>query len=173
MNRTQKAAVVEELTEKFNDATFFYIADSSTLTVEEINNFRRLCFGKDIELRVAKNTLVKKAMEASSKEFDGLYGVLTGPTSLMFTDVSNAPAKLIKEFREKHERPVLKAASIDLDFFIGDDQLGTLATLKSKEELIGDILSLLQSPAKNVISGLQSSGNKLAGLLKTLSEREG
>lgn len=173
MNRTEKAAVVEELTQKFNDSTFFYIADSSTLTVEEINNFRRLCFGQDIELRVAKNTLVKKAMEASSKDFEGLYEVLSGPTSLMFTNVSNAPAKLIEDFRKKHEKPVLKAASIDLDFFIGDDQLKTLATLKSKEELVGDIIGLLQSPAKNVISGLQASGNKLAGLLKALSEREG
>jgi len=171
MTKDQKAAVVEELTQKFDDATFFYIADSSTLTVEEVNNLRRNCFEKEIELRVAKNTLIKKAMEASSKDFEGLYKVLEGPTSLMFTNNSNGPAKLIKEFRKTHERPLLKAASIDLDFFIGDDQLGTLADLKSKEELIGDVIGLLQSPAKNVISGLTSAGGKLAGLLKTLSER--
>ncbi len=173
MTKDQKAAVVEELTQKLEDATFFYIADSSTLTVEEVNNLRRRCFEKDIELRVAKNTLIKKAMEASSKDFEGLYEVLHGPTSLMFTNVSNAPAKLIKEFRKSHEKPVLKAASIDSDFFIGDDQLETLSNLKSKEELVGEIIGLLQSPAKNVISGLKGAGDKLAGLLKTLSEREG
>jgi len=171
MRREEKANIVAELTEKFNNANFFYVADSSELNVEDVNALRRLCFDQGIELRVTKNTLVKKALEASDKTFDDLYEVLKGPTSLMFTDTSNAPAKLIKEFRKKKEKPVLKAAYIDSDVFIGDDQLNTLADLKSKEELIGEIIGLLQSPAKNVISALQSGKNTLAGLIKTLADR--
>jgi len=122
---------------------------------------------------VAKNTLIKKALESIEDiDYNELYQVLSGPTSLMFSEVANAPAKIIKEFRKKHDKPVLKAAYIDSDFFIGDELVESLAALKSKEELIGEVISLLQSPAKNVISALQSSGNKLAGILKTLSEKE-
>jgi len=171
MNKTEKTGVIEELTEKFNNGNFFYVADSSALNVEQVNNLRGLCFEQGIELRVAKNTLIQKAMEASEKDFSGMYDVLNGPTSLMFTEVSNAPAKIIEEFRKTHEKPVLKGAYIDSDFYIGDDQLSALANLKSKEELIGEIISLLQSPAKNVIGALQSGGSKLSGILKTLSEK--
>ncbi len=171
MRREEKANIVAELTEKFNNSNFFYVADSSELNVEDVNALRRMCFEQGIELRVTKNTLVKKALDASDKSFDDLYEVLKGPTSLMFTDTSNAPAKLIKEFRKKKEKPVLKAAYIDSDVFIGDDQLGTLADLKSKEELVGEIIGLLQSPAKNVISALQSGKSTLAGLIKTLADR--
>ncbi len=172
MNREEKSSIVEELTAKFNEGSFFYIADSSELTVEQVNNLRGLCFEKEIELRVAKNTLIKKAMEASEKDFEEMYPTLKGPTSLMFSDVSNAPAKVIKEFRVKNEKPILKGASIDSAVFLGDDQLETLSNLKSKEELIGEIIGLLQSPAKNVISALQSGGSTIAGLLKTLQERD-
>lgn len=172
MTKTEKASIVEELTQKFNDSDFFYITDSSELTVEQVNNLRRLCFDKDIEMRVAKNTLIKKAMEASEKDFEQLYGTLAGPTSLMFSDVSNAPAKLIKEFRKTSEKPILKGAAIETDVFLGDEMVETLSDLKSKEELVGEIIALLQSPAKNVIGALKSGGNKLAGILKTLSEKE-
>lgn len=172
MTKTEKASIVEELTQKFNNSTFFYITDSSELTVAEVNQLRRLCFGKNIEMRVAKNTLIKKALEASEKDYEQLYETLVGPTSIMFSDVSNAPAKLIKEFRKTADKPILKGAAIETDFYLGDDQVNTLADLKSKEELVGEIIALLQSPAKNVIGALKSSGGKIAGILKTLSERE-
>ncbi len=172
MTKEQKVSVIEELTQKFNEGSFFYITDSSALTVEQVNNLRRLCFEKEIELRVAKNTLIRKAMEQSDKDFEGVYDALKGPTSIMFANVSNAPAKLIEEFRKNHEKPILKAASIDSDVFMGDDQLKVLANLKSKEELVGEIIGLLQSPAKNVISALSSAGGKIAGILKTLSEKD-
>lgn len=172
MRKEQKAEVIENLVSKFNEGNTFYITDSSTLTVEEVNNLRELCYNSGIEMQVAKNTLIKKAMEQSEKDFDELYDTLKGPTAIMFASVGNAPAKMIEEFRKTHEKPVLKGASIDSAVFLGDDQLKMLASLKSKEELIGEIIGLLQSPAKNVISALQSGGNVLAGLLKTLSEKE-
>jgi large subunit ribosomal protein L10 len=172
MTKEQKVAVVESLKEQFSNNQFFYLADSSELTVEDVNALRRLCFERGVSLEVVKNTLVKKAMEAIGDQYEGLYEVLHGPTSVMFSEVSNMPAKVIKEFRERSEKPILKAAWIDSDIFIGDDMLKTLSELKSKEELIGEIIGLLQSPAKNVVSALQSSGGTLAGILKTLSERE-
>lgn len=171
MRKEEKTDIISELTQKFNDSNFFYVTDSSALTVEDVNTLRRKCYESGIEMRVAKNTLIKKAMEASDKEFEGLYDTLKGPTALMFSEVSNAPAKLIKEFRKEHEKPILKGASIDSDFYLGDDQIGALSDLKSKEELVGEIIGLLQSPAKNVISALKSSGSKLAAILQTLEER--
>lgn len=172
MTKQEKSQVVEQLKAKFNESQFFYVTDSSTLTVEEVNNLRRACHKSGIQLQVAKNTLVKKALEQADGDYEALYDVLSGPTSLMFTDVSNSPAKMIKDFRKSHEKPVLKAAYIDSDVFIGDDQLSVLSDLKSKEELIGEVIGLLQSPAKNVISALKSSGSTLSGILKTLSEKE-
>lgn len=174
MKKEDKALVIESLAQKFSESDNFYFTDTSGLTVEEVNNLRRLCFGKEIELKVAKNTLIKFALEKSERSFDGLDDVLKGTTALMFCAVANSPAKVIKEFRkEKGEKPYLKAAYIDSDVIFGDDQLSTLATLKSKEELIGDIIGLLQSPAKNVISALQGSGGqKLSGILKTLSQKD-
>jgi len=149
------------------------LTDSSTLTVAAVNDLRRMCFKNNVKLKVAKNTLIKKALESiEDGNYDDLYPVLSGPTSLMFSEVANAPAKIIKEFRKKHDMPVLKAAFIDSDLFLGDEQVDSLAALKSKEELVGDVIALLQSPAKNVISALQSGGSKLAGILKTLSEKE-
>jgi len=174
MTRDQKTVVIDELTQKFKDSSFFYITDSSELNVEQINKFRGLCFEKDIEMCVVKNTLVKKALEAAGGEEAGygdLYQALAGPTSLMFTSVANTPAKVIKEFRKSFDKPVLKAAYIDASVYLGDDSVDVLAALKSKEELIGDVIMLLQSPAKNVISALKSSGSTIAGLVKTLQER--
>ncbi len=174
MTKKDKSAVIESLKAKFEELPFFYIADSSTLTVEEVNNLRRLCFEKGIEMKVAKNTLIKKALEeVGDNQYEGLYDALKGPTTLFFSDVSNMPAKVIKEYRKTSERPILKGAYIDSSIFIGEDSLETLSKLKSKEELLGEIIGLLQSPAKNVIGALQSGGQKLMGILETLSEREG
>lgn len=174
MTRAEKATAIEELKEKFANNEFFYLTDSSTLTVEKINQLRGLLFEKGIEMKVVKNTLALKALQDAPEEkgYAGLYDSFKGPTAIMFSSVANAPAKAIKEFRGEDERPILKAAYIDTDVFIGDDQLKALAALKSKEELIGEVITLLQSPAKNVISSLKSGGSKLSGLLKALSERE-
>ena len=173
MTRAEKSTQIAELKDKLSNSNFFYLTDSSTLTVEQINELRGKFYEKGIEMRVVKNTLAKKAMEQASETgaFEGLYDSLKGPTAILFSEVANTPAKVIKEFRGKEERPILKAAYIDSSIYIGDDQLKTLAALKSKEELIGEIISLLQSPAKNVISGLKASGSKLAGILQTLGER--
>ena len=175
MTRDQKVAVVEELKEKFDQNAFFYITDSSTLTVEKINKLRGLCYEKGVEMRVVKNTLAIKALEAASedKNYGDLVQALKGPTALMFSEVANVPARLIEDFRKDDggERPILKAAYIDTAVYIGDDRLKELAKLKSKEELIGEVIGLLQSPAKNVISALNSSGQTIMGLLKALEER--
>lgn len=172
MTREEKQATIEQLKGEFETANSFYLTDASTLTVEQINGFRRQCFDKGIRFRVAKNTLIKKALEqVDAERYADIFELLTGPTSIMISDVSNAPAKLLKDFRKKYDRPLLKGAYIDTDVYKGDDQIDTLSQLKSKEELIGEVISLLQSPAKNVISALQSGENKLAGIVKTLSER--
>lgn len=174
MTRAEKSQVIEQLKEKFENNQYFYIADSSTLTVEQVSRLRRACFEKGIEVQVVKNTLAQKAMESTGDKaasFEGLREALKGPTTLFFADTGNAPAKVIKDFRKEFERPILKAAYIDSDIFVGDDQLDILASLKSKDELIGEVITLLQSPAKNVISALKSSGGTIAGILKTLEER--
>ncbi|MFN8322423.1 MAG: 50S ribosomal protein L10 [Chitinophagales bacterium] len=172
MEKNQKNQEIADLKEKFSNSQYFYITDSSTLSVEKINKFRRLCFNAGIEYRVSKNTLIRKALEQVEGNYESLYPVLHGPTGVMFSADGASPAKLLKEFRKTHEKPVLKAAYIDSDVFVGDDQIAVLAALKSKAELLGDIIGLLQSPAKNVISALQgSSSQKIAGLLKTLEER--
>ena len=171
MTREQKANVIEQLTAKLADNANIYLTDVSGLNAETTSNLRRACFKAGIRLSVVKNTLLEKAMEASDKDFGELTQVLKGNTSLMFSETGNAPAKLIKDFRKKSEKPILKGAYIEESVYIGDDQLDALVAIKSKEELIGDIITLLQSPAKNVISGLQSGGGQLAGIIKTLSER--
>ena len=173
MTREEKALIIDELKSKFETSQFFYITDSSVLTVEQTNKLRRLCFDKGIELKVVKNTFVKTALESfpKDKNYAELYESLKGPTALMFTETSNTPAKLIKEFRKSHQKPVLKAAYIDSSVFVGDDQIDALSNLKTKEELVGEIIGLLQSPMKNVISGLKSGGNTIAGLVKALEER--
>ncbi len=172
MRKEDKSQVIEQLKEKLADANSFYIADSSELTVAAVNSLRKLCFDQGVSLQVAKNTLVKKALESLDGNYEELYPSLAGPTAIMISETANAPARVIKKFREKHEKPVLKAAYIDSDVYVGDDQVEALSALKSKEELVGEIISLLQSPAKNVIGALQSGGGTLAGLLKTLSEKE-
>ena len=173
MTRTQKGEVLEALTKKLSESDFFYIADASTLTVEETNELRAAAHEAGVTIQVAKNTLVRKALEsiAAEKNTEGLYEALKGPTALMFTENAKAPAALIKEFRKTHEKPVLKAAYIDTAIYIGDDQVEALSQIKSKEELVGDIIMLLQSPVKNVLGSLQSAGQTISGLLKTLEER--
>ncbi|WP_343634429.1 50S ribosomal protein L10 [Fluviicola sp.] len=172
MNKDQKAQYIEDLAQDLSKANIFYLADTAALTVETINQLRRRCFQQGIELRVVKNTLLAKAMaKVEGRNYDNLASVLSGPTSIMFSEVGNAPAKLIKDFRKKNDKPILKGAYIEEAVFIGDNQLDALEAIKSREELIGDIIGLLQSPAKNVISGLTGGGSKIAGILKTLEER--
>lgn len=176
MTREEKAVVIEELVQKFSDNSHFYITDASGMSVAETNALRRLCFEKGVEYRVFKNTLIQKALDRMESDYAPFNdAVLKGFSGVMFSaENANAPAQLIKEFRKKSggESPMLKGASIDTDLFIGDETLDALSKLKSKAELIGEIITLLQSPAKNVISGLQGAGGKLAGILKTLSERD-
>jgi len=173
MKKDDKFQVIESLTEKLKNNEIFYFTDTSDLKVETINNLRRLCFKRNVSMEVVKNTLLRKAMEKSEKDFESLFDVLKGPTSMMISDTGNIPAKLIKEFRKNSPKPILKGAYIEESIYIGEQQLDVLESIKSKEELIGDIIGLLQSPAKNVVSALNSGGNTLAGLIKTLSEKEG
>lgn len=171
MTREEKNKAIDELTVVINDAPTIYVADIAGLNASETSKLRRLCHQRGVKLSVVKNTLLKKAMERSDKEFDELYGTLKGNTSIMLSETGNVPAKLIKEFRKKEERPLLKGAYIEEATYVGDDQLETLINIKSKEELVGEIITLLQSPARNVISALQSSGNTITGLLKAIEER--
>ena len=172
MRREEKDVIIENLAQRLNDAKHFYLTDISELNAEETSNLRRKCFESDISLMVVKNTLLRKAMEKSEGAYDDLYDVLKDSTSIMFCETGNIPAKLIKEMRKTMEKPVLKAAFVEESIYIGDDQLEALSKIKSKEELLGDLLTLLQSPATNLVSALASSSSKLAGALKTLSEKE-
>lgn len=172
MNQEEKAKYISELATELSASNVFYLADTGELTVDVVNQLRRRCFNSKVRMRVVKNTLLAKAMDqVEGKNFGDLRTVLTGPTSIMFAEVGNVPAKLIKEFRKKNDKPLLKGAYIDEAVFVGDNQLESLASLKSKEEMLGEIIGLLQSPAKNVISGLKNSGGKIAGILKTLENR--
>lgn len=175
MTREEKAQVVAELTDKLKENSHFYVTDTSGLTVAEINKFRGMCFDQGIEYHIYKNTLIKKALENLDADFTEMEDALKGFSGLMFVkENGNAPAKIIQKFKkdDPNQRPKFKAASIDTDIFKGEEMLDTLAKLKSKQELIGEVIGLLQSPAKNVISALQSAENNLAGIVKTLSERE-
>ena len=171
MNKQEKDKTILALDKMLSDNNNFYLADISGLNAEQNSALRRLCFNRSVSIKVVKNTLLKKALEKNDVDFSQLNNVLVGNTSIMQAESGNAPAKVIKEFRKKNEKPILKAAHIEEAMYIGDENLATLADLKSKEELIGDIITLLQSPAKNVISSLQSGGNKLAGIIKTLEEK--
>ena len=173
MTREEKSQVIQDLTAELANNANIYIADISGLNAGTTSDLRRACFKADIKLAVVKNTLLAKAMEASDREFGDLPSILKGNTSVMYSETGNAPAKLIKTFRKKSDKPLLKGAYIEESVYIGDDQLDMLVDIKSKEELLGEIIGLLQSPAKNVVSALKSSGGKLAGILKTLSEKEG
>ena len=172
MTREEKSQVIQDLTAQLADTNTIYLADISGLDALTTSNLRRACFKANVKLAVVKNTLLSKAMDQSDKEFGELQDVLKGNTSLMIAEAGNAPAKVIKEFRKKSDRPLLKGAYVEEVVYIGDEQLNALVNIKSREELIGDIVGLLQSPAKNVISALQSGGGKLAGILKTLSEKK-
>jgi len=173
MKKAEKDQVIVALTEELKLANNFYITDISDLNVEKTNSLRRLCFKRNIKLTVVKNTLLRKAMDRSERDFASLYSILKGGTSVMICDSPNLPAKLITEFRKtnKIEKPILKGAFIQESTYLGNDQLEILVALKSKNELIGDIIGLLQSPAKNVISALQSGGQTISGIVKTLSEK--
>ena len=172
MTREEKTLAVEALKETVSNNNVIYLSDISGIDAETSSKLRRLCHSRGIKLQVVKNTMLKKAMESSEKDFDPFYVALKGNTSIMIAEAGNAPAKLIKEFRKKQDKPVLKGAFIDESFYIGDEHLEVLSTLKSKEELIGDIITILQSPAKNVVASLQSGKNTIAGLVKALGERE-
>jgi large subunit ribosomal protein L10 len=172
MRREEKDVIIENLAQRLNESKHFYLTDISELNAEETSNLRRKCFEKEINLMVVKNTLLRKAMEKSEGNFDDLYDILKDSTSIMFCETGNTPAKLIKELRKTMEKPLIKAAFVEESIYIGDDQLDVLSRIKSKDELLGDLLMLLQSPATSLVSALASSGSKLAGALKTLSEKE-
>ncbi|NHM05601.1 50S ribosomal protein L10 [Flavobacterium sp. CYK-4] len=171
MTREEKSRVIEDLTAQLAGTNVVYLADISGLNAETTSNLRRACFKAGIELAVVKNTLLEKAMEAVDNDYGDLPSVLKGNTSILIAENGNAPAKIIKEFRKKSDKPILKGAFIHQAVFIGDNQLDALIALKSKEEVIGEIIGILQSPAKNVVSALKSGGGKIAGIVKTLSER--
>ena len=171
MTREEKSQVIKDLTSKLTDNSIIYLADISGLNASQTSNLRRACFKANINLAVVKNTLLAKAMEKAEKDFGDLPSTLKGNTSILLSDTGNAPAKVIKNFRKGSDKPILKGAYVEEAIYVGDDQLDTLVNIKSKEELIGEIITILQSPAKNVISALQSGGGKLSGILKTLSEK--
>lgn len=173
MTKTEKNQVIEALKEKFSQYNNFYITNTESLNVAQVTKLRRICFDKQVEMKVAKNTLIRKALESiDSERFAGVYDSLHGVTALMFSENAKEPAMILSSFRTegKTDKPVLKAAFIDTDVYVGDNQLDALKSLKSKHDLIGEIIGLLQSPAKNVISGL-NAGNKLAGIVKALEDR--
>ncbi len=172
MTREEKSQVIEELTAQLTENSNIYLTDISGLNAGATSNLRRACFKANVRLAVVKNTLLEKAMEASDREFGELPSTLKGNTSVMYSETGNAPAKVIKAFRKKSDKPLLKGAFIEETVYLGDDQLDMLVDIKSKEELIGDIIGLLQSPAKNVISALKSGGGTISGILKTLSQKE-
>ena len=171
MTKEEKSKAIEELTAQLTGSNVVYVADISGLNATVTSDLRRACFKAGIKLEVVKNTLLAKAMESSDNNYGELPTVLKGNTSILISDNGNAPAKIIKEFRRRSDKPVLKGAYIHEAVFIGDNQLDALVSLKSKDEVIGEIIGLLQSPAKNVVSALKSGGGKIAGILKTLSEK--
>ena len=171
MNKAEKIKVIDDLTLSLSKSKNLYLTDISGLNASQTSDLRRACFKADIKLSVVKNTMLLRAIDASDKDFGEIPSVLKGNTSLMFSETGNVPAKIIKEFRKKNDRPILKAAFIEEAIYIGDNQLDTLVAIKSREELIGEVIGLLKSPVQNVVSALKSSGNNLSGVLKTLSER--
>ncbi|MCX6230604.1 MAG: 50S ribosomal protein L10 [Bacteroidetes bacterium] len=171
MKKEEKNQLIESLAEQISASNYMYITDISDLNSVDTSKLRRLCFKREIKLIVAKNTLLKRAMEKSGRDYTELFPVLKGSTSIMLADINNLPAKLIREFRATSPKPILKGAFVEESFYIGDNQLDMLINIKSKNELIGDIIGMLQSPVQNVMSALQSGGNNISGILKTLSER--
>lgn len=174
MTREDKSAAIAELKEELGNSPFFYLTDSSTLPVAKINRFRRMCYEKGITVKVAKNTLIQKALESEpeSKGYSALFSALSGPTTILISQNPKAPAQLLEEFRKTEERPLLKAAYIDSSVYLGDDQLALLVKLKTKDEMVGEIIGLLQSPGRRLASQIKATGSKIAGIVKTLEERE-
>ena len=171
MKKDEKTQFIDALAERLNNTTNFYLADISDMNSETTSRLRRTCFKRNIQLEMVKNTLLRKAMEKSGKDLDPLFDILKGPTSIMFSEVANDPAKLIKEFRGKAPKPLLKGAFVQESIYLGDEHLEDLIHIKSKDEMIGLVIGMLQLPMQNVISALQSGGNKLSGIVKTLSEK--
>jgi large subunit ribosomal protein L10 len=171
MKKSEKHEIIGSLTEQINLSTHFYLADIESLNAAHTSDLRRLCNKQEVKLVVAKNTLLRRALEASNKDAKELYDVLIGNTSIMFCENANVPAKLIKDFSKKHKKPVLKGAYVQESVYVGENQLEVLLTIKSKNELLGELIGLLQSPIKNVVGGLQSGGNIIHGVLKTLAEK--
>ena len=172
MRKEDKAQIIESISAQIQETPNFYITDISGLNAEQTTKLRRECFEKNIKLVVVKNTLFHKALSSmENEEVKLIFPALEGPTAIMYTETPNAPAKLIKEFTKKAPLPALKAAYVEESFYIGADQLDTLVAIKSKNELIADVIALLQSPAKNVVSALQSAGGTIHGVLQTLAER--
>ncbi|MDR1678457.1 MAG: 50S ribosomal protein L10 [Prevotellaceae bacterium] len=171
MKKEDKGLIIDQIKNTIDEYSHLYLADIGGLDSVQTSDLRRLCYKKDVKLVVVKNTLLRKALEASEVDYSQLFEVLKGETSIMLSNNGNDPAKLIKEFSKTNEKPVLKAAYVEESFYIGANQLEVLVNIKSKNELIGDIIGLLQSPAKNVVSALQSGGNTIHGVLKTLAER--
>ncbi len=171
MTTAEKNQLIDVLAEQLKVNDTIYLTDISDLNSVKTSDLRRLCFKRNVKLMVVKNTLLRKAMEKVDKDFSELYPILKGSTSLMIAEAGNVPARLIREFRRESNRPILKGAFIEEMVFIGDNQLEFLEVLKTKNELVGDVIFMLQSPVRNVISALQSPSRNLAGILKTLSER--
>ena len=172
MKREDKNIIIDNLTKQINESNHFYLTDISELNASDTSNLRRKCFEQDIKLIVVKNTLLKRALENSEGDFGELYTVLKDSTSIMLSDTGNLPAKLIREFRKDHEKPVLKAAFVEESIYVGEQYLETLSEIKSKDELIGDLLLLMHSPMRNILSALQSGSNELTGILKRLAEKK-
>jgi large subunit ribosomal protein L10 len=171
MKQEEKSLIIDKIAKDLADYPHVYITDISGFNVETVNQLRRQCYRRNIKLKVVKNTLLKRAMEQSSVDYSEIYPALKGVSSIMLSETGNAPATLIREFRVKNKKPLVKAAFIEECTYFGDEQLDYLCAIKSREDLIGDLVGLLQSPARNVIAALQSGGGKLAGIVKTLSER--
>jgi large subunit ribosomal protein L10 len=172
MTREEKLNIIDYLKTKLAESNNIYLTDASGLNAETTSKLRMECFKSNIKLEVVKNTLLLKAMESSEIDFGDLPSVLTGNTAMMFSQSGNAPAKLIKEFRKKSDKPILKGAYVEQSVYLGDDQVDSLVNIKSKDELIGELITLLQSPIKNVVSSLKSSGDTLGRIIKTLSEKK-
>ena len=171
MRKEDKQVLIDSILSKLQGCPNFYLTDVSDLNAEKTSQLRRQCFNSGVKMIVVKNALLHKAMQQMEKDYEGLYDVLKGSTALMLCETGNAPAKLIKSFRKTSDRPILKGAYIEECCYIGDDMIDALCNVKSKNDLIADVIALLQSPMKNIISGLQSGGNKLSGILETLSDR--
>ena len=172
MKKEDKKVVIETLTEQVNSYKHLYVSDISGLDAVDTQALRRACFDANIKLVQVKNTLLKKALENATNNYEEIFSVLKGDSAIMLCDTGNGPAKLIKEFRKTKDKPVFKAAFVEECAYVGEDQLESLISIKSKEELIADIIAMLQPPMQNLISALQSGQNTIAGVVKTLSEKE-